>query len=76
LQEALDVANLITVARTMVASAAARMESRGVHHRIDHPDRQDNAWLVSVVTRDGGDEPATSLRPVQLTRAMPEASGP
>ncbi len=74
-QEALDVVNLITVARTMVASAAARMESRGVHHRIDHPNR-DDAWLVSVVTRDGGNQPATSLRPVQLTRATPEAFGP
>jgi L-aspartate oxidase len=31
-------ANLLDLARVTVASALAREESRGAHHRSDHPD--------------------------------------
>ncbi len=75
-QEALDLENQITVARAMVASAVAREESRGVHHRTDRPHRDDRGWLVSVTARDGGGKPETSLHPVQLTRATPPELGP
>ena len=38
-QPAFEATNLLTVARAMVAAAAARTESRGCHRRTDHPDR-------------------------------------
>ena len=42
---AYELENLIGVAYATVASALARKESRGAHSRIDHQDRDDQAWL-------------------------------
>jgi len=47
--------NMLTVARLMAASALARTESRGVHHRSDHPAR-DQAWNGRHVTVQLADE--------------------
>jgi L-aspartate oxidase len=35
--------NALTVARLVVDAAQARHESRGAHHRLDFPDRDDRA---------------------------------
>ncbi|HVW90519.1 MAG TPA: FAD-binding protein [Gaiellaceae bacterium] len=70
-QQALDVVNQLQVARTMVASALVREESRGAHFREDFPERRDE-WLRYVVARqtdDGSLE--TSTRPVEFTRCPP-----
>ena len=68
-QEALDVRNQLAVARTVVASALHREESRGAHHRSDFPERDDERWLRYVVVRlgRGGGLESTS-RPVALER--------
>lgn len=55
--EGWELQNLITTAQCMVAAAAARTESRGVHFRTDHPERDDAAWrrhLTIQVDVDGG----------------------
>jgi succinate dehydrogenase / fumarate reductase flavoprotein subunit/fumarate reductase flavoprotein subunit len=71
-QEALDLANQLTVARTIVASALIREESRGAHYRADFPERNDTRWLRSIVLRNGDDgRPETTFRPVVLTRMQP-----
>lgn len=74
-QEAMDVANQVTVARAMAASALARRESRGVHARRDHPTRDDSGWLRYVVVHDRAGTPTTTSRPVRLTRMEPQEVG-
>lgn len=71
-QEALDLESQVTVARTMISSALIRQESRGVHFRSDHPQRDDENWLRYVVVREGPDGPATETRPVVLSRLHPD----
>ncbi|MCB1828527.1 MAG: succinate dehydrogenase flavoprotein subunit, partial [Coxiellaceae bacterium] len=43
--EALELDNLIAVARASARLANERTESRGAHSRLDYPDRDDKKWL-------------------------------
>jgi succinate dehydrogenase/fumarate reductase flavoprotein subunit len=75
-QEALDLANQLTVARTIVASALAREESRGAHFRADFPDSDDDNWLRNTIVRRGPNgEPDVGFRPVERTRERASATG-
>jgi len=47
----LELINLLTVARHIVASAAMREESRGVHLRSDFPERDDVHWRRHVLIK-------------------------
>ena len=68
-QEALDLENQLTVARVIVASALAREESRGAHYRADFPERDDERWLRTAITRREGDDGiALEWAPVELSR--------
>ena len=50
-----ELQNLLTVADAMIRSALARRESRGVHHRVDYPERDDANWRRAItVSRDNG----------------------
>jgi succinate dehydrogenase/fumarate reductase flavoprotein subunit len=76
-QEALDVRNQLTVARTMVAAALAREESRGAHFRADFPVPDDERWLRFIVVQQGADgRPELDTRPVVLSRLRPEVTIP
>ncbi len=71
-QQALDLESQLTVARLIVESALVREESRGAHFRADFPERDDEAWLRSVVVERGPDgDPKLTTRPVELTRLAP-----
>lgn len=55
LAERLDLRDALTVARTHLASARRRTESRGTHLRADHPVTRDPEWIrvQTVSERDG-----------------------
>ena len=45
--------NLVTVSALIVQSASIREESRGVHARLDFPERDDERWRGRIVLRRG-----------------------
>ena len=61
--EALELDNLIEVARATLVSAEARKESRGAHDRSDFPKRDDANWMRHTLWYKEGDRLA--YRPVK-----------
>ncbi|MBI5230549.1 MAG: L-aspartate oxidase [Coriobacteriales bacterium] len=49
----LEFADMLTVASLVAGSARLREESRGVHARSDHPDRDDAEWRGHIVMHRG-----------------------
>jgi succinate dehydrogenase / fumarate reductase flavoprotein subunit len=62
--EALELDNLIEVARASMISADARKESRGAHDRADHHERDDVNWLKHTLWFREGDR--LEYKPVHL----------
>jgi len=62
--EALEVDNLIEVAKATIVSAEARKESRGAHYHNDHTERDDAHWLKHTLWWREGNR--LSYKPVQL----------
>jgi succinate dehydrogenase / fumarate reductase flavoprotein subunit len=74
--EALELDNLIEVARATMISAEARQESRGAHDRADFPKRDDVRWLKhSLWYRDGDrlDYKPVHLKPLTVESFEPKA---
>ena len=46
-----ELQNMLTVACLMTRSALEREESRGVHFRVDFPERDDERWLRRITAR-------------------------
>ena len=61
--EALELDNLIEVARATLVSAEARKESRGAHDRSDFPHRDDDHWMRHTLWYKEGDR--LDYRPVK-----------
>jgi succinate dehydrogenase / fumarate reductase flavoprotein subunit len=68
----LELDSLLTVASVIVAAAAFREESRGVHYRHDRPERDDARWLTHTTASSRPDGPAMTSKPVGITRWTPE----
>ena len=71
---ALELANMLDVAETIVTSALRREESRGAHQRTDFPERDDERFLGhSVVHRNPDGSARVEYLPVTITRWPPAA---
>jgi succinate dehydrogenase / fumarate reductase flavoprotein subunit len=73
--EALELDNLIEVARASMISAHARRESRGAHDRADFPKRDDVNWLKHTLWFKDGDRleyKAVHLKPLTAATFEPK----
>ncbi|HEX2516847.1 MAG TPA: hypothetical protein VH257_19230, partial [Chloroflexota bacterium] len=83
-QQALDVGNLIQVARLIARAAQVREESRGSHYRSDFPQADDSRWLRNVRLQNAAPAPLggapggieVEVRPAVLTRLQPAVAVP
>src|SRR5690554_2404012 len=72
--EALELSNMIEVARATTKSAANRTESRGAHALDDHPERDDENWLRHTLWYSNGSR--LDYRPVQMKPMSVESIPP
>ncbi len=72
--EALEVDNLIEVAKATMVSAEARRESRGAHYHNDHTERDDQDWLKHTLWWREGNR--LSYKPVKLKPLTVESFKP
>jgi succinate dehydrogenase / fumarate reductase flavoprotein subunit len=74
--EALELENLVEVARATMVCAHARHESRGAHDRADFPKRDDASWLKHSLWHREGDRLAykpVTLKPLTVDTFVPKA---
>jgi fumarate reductase flavoprotein subunit len=63
---------MLDVAQTIVQSALQRLESRGSHQRLDHPQRDDGRFLAHALAyRKPDGTPRIEYQPVTITRWPP-----
>ena len=72
--EALELENLIGVARATLVSAIHRTESRGAHTREDFPQRDDERWLKHSLYSRAGD--MVDSKPVRMKPLTVESIKP
>ena len=72
--EALEVENLIEVAKATIVSARARQESRGAHARSDFEHRDDTNWLRHTLYYSDGNR--LSYKPVRMKPLTVESFPP
>jgi fumarate reductase flavoprotein subunit len=72
LESVLELGFMLDVAESIVQSALQRKESRGAHQRTDHPNRDDQRYLVhSLISRAADGSLRVDYLPVTITRWPP-----
>lgn len=64
--EALELDNLMAVARATALSAVTRTETRGAHSREDYPDHDDVNWIKHILYFDLDNKGSIDYRPVNM----------
>ena len=73
--EALEAAFLARLGRAIAGAALLRTESRGAHHREDHPATDDAHWRANIRVRwDGNRQPCYTVHPVAAAPQLALAS--
>ncbi len=70
--DSLMLEGMLEVALTVAEGALRRTESRGSHHRSDHPARDDESWLRHTLTFPSAEGPLFVDKPVSVTLWQPE----
>lgn len=73
--EALELDNLMAIARSTAASAIVRTESRGAHYREDYPKRDDANWIKHTLYFTENDRVAfraVNMKPVTVEPFPPK----
>jgi succinate dehydrogenase / fumarate reductase flavoprotein subunit len=71
---ALELEHKLELAETIALGALHRAESRGGHHRVDYPERDDDQWLRHTLAwREEDGSARLDSKPVTITLYQPEA---
>ena len=76
LVEAMELENLMALARVTAAGALARTESRGAHARDDWPERDDDNWLKHTMASIKAGSVALDYKPVRMKPMSVESFPP
>ncbi|MEK7214775.1 MAG: succinate dehydrogenase, partial [Chloroflexota bacterium] len=70
----LELGYLLDAAQAIVASAAARRESRGVHYRTDFPNADPTQGAQHHLVTLASGSPIVTQRPVEMSRWQPSSN--
>lgn len=66
--DAIDLEDMLLLAKIIASAAVKRTESRGSHHRLDYPDQDDENWRKHTIITKCNDNMMLSTHPVTITR--------